>query len=144
MERRFGMVAVLWAFVVTAGCAGAPEQDPAWDDLEDKGLVPTKRVPPEYPRRAAMAGVQGCVTATFDVMPDGRTDNYEVVDSKPEGVFVKAALLALRDWRFPERDEPVRTQQTIRFHLGNQRADERPECETDSAVPEVYSVKGGR
>lgn len=144
MVRRFGVAVVLWVLVVTAGCIGTPERGPEWDDLEDKGLVPTKRVPPEYPRRAAIAGVQGCVTATFDVMPDGRTDNYEVVDSKPQGVFVKAALLALRDWRFPERDEPVRTQQTIRFHLGNQRADERPECETDSAVPEVYSAKSRR
>lgn len=127
--------------LVAAGCAGTPDPaSPEWEGLADRGLVPIERTAPEYPRRAALAGVQGCVTASFDVMPDGRTDNYEILDSRPQGVFVKAALLALRDWRFPEREEPVRTQQTINFQLTNKRSGERPECDTDPEVPEVYEV----
>lgn len=130
------------AVFVAAACAGAPDPaSPKWEGLADKGLVPIERTAPEYPRRAALAGVQGCVTASFDVMPGGHTDNYQVVDSRPQGVFVKAALLALRDWRFPEREEPIRTQQTITFQLTGRPAGERPECDTDPDVSEIFQVK---
>lgn len=134
----------IWALFVTGGCAGTPDPtSPEWQKPAAHGLVPVKRAAPEYPRRAALAGVQGCVTVSFDVIPDGSTDNYQVVDSRPQGVFVKAALLALRDWRFPAREEPIRTQQTITFQLTGRPASERPECDTDPDVPETYRVKSG-
>lgn len=142
---RYGspLLAGIGPILIAAGCAGSPDPaSPEWEGLADKGLVPIERTAPEYPRRAALAGVQGCVTASFDVMPDGHTDNYRVVDSRPQGVFVKAALLALRDWRFPEREETIRTQQTITFQLTGRPASERPECDTDPDVPETYRVKG--
>ena len=125
-----------------AGCARAPvSENPKLAEARAKGLVPLERTAPEYPRQAALAGVQGCVTASFDVMPDGRTDNYQILDSKPQGVFVKATLMALKDWRFPERDEPIRSQQKITYHLQGYPKNERPDCELDSELPEVYRVK---
>ncbi len=131
----------IWTLSVATGCAGTAEPaSQEWEGLAGKGLVPIERTASEYPGRAALAGVQGCVTASFDVMPDGRTGNYEILDSRPQGVFVKAAVLALRDWRFPEREGPVRTQQTINFQLTNMSTGERPECDTDSEVPEVYRM----
>lgn len=141
------MLAGALVFASIAGCAtdmGSKSQgqdDPALAEAREKGLVPFERVPPQYPRRAALAGVQGCVAVSFDVLPDGRTDNYEVIDSKPQGVFVESTLLALRDWRFPEREESIRTQQTITYHLQNYPGRERPECELDPDLPEVYKVK---
>lgn len=38
--------------------------------------------------------VQGCVVVSYDVLPDGKTDGFEVVKSEPAGVFDKAALRA--------------------------------------------------
>jgi TonB family protein len=144
MRYLVSIRAGIGAVFIAAGCAGSPDpSSPEWEEAASMGLVPVKRVQPEYPRRAALAGVQGCVTASFDVMPDGRTDNYLVVDSKPQGVFVKTALLALRDWRFPEREQPVRTQQTITFELRGQRTGELPECDSDPDLPETYQVEDG-
>lgn len=48
-----------------------------------------------------------------------------MVDSRPRGVSVMAALPTLRDWRFPEREEPVRARQTITFQLTNKLAGDR-------------------
>lgn len=144
------ILALVLAIFWIGGCAGNPGSrdaesvNPALEEARRKGLVPAERRQPNYPRRAALAGVQGCVTVSFDVMPDGRTDNYEVLDSKPQGVFVKEALLALRDWRFPEREEPIRTQQKIEFQLMGYPERERPNCELNPDLPEVYWVKGAR
>ena len=144
MVIRFALLATLAVATGLAGvgCAQAPVEESAeLAEARAKGLVPTKRTQPEYPRRAALAGVQGCVTVSFDVLPDGRTDNYEVLDSKPQGVFVKTTLLALKDWRFPERQEPIRTQQKITYTLVNQPEGELPECDRSPELPEVYWVK---
>jgi TonB family protein len=36
--------------------------------------------------------VQGCVVVSYDVLPDGKTDGFEIEKSEPAGVFDKAAL----------------------------------------------------
>lgn len=38
--------------------------------------------------------VQGCVVVSYDVLPDGKTDGFEIEKSEPAGVFDKAALRA--------------------------------------------------
>lgn len=143
MERSRWMLMIL--VLALAACAGSPyrnlgpEEQAQLEQARAKGLVPTYMKPPEYPRRAALAKVEGCATVSFDVMPDGRTDNYEVVDSQPPGVFVKSSLLALRDWRYPKRDDPIRTTQTIEYNLRGAKGD-LPNCK-QSGHPQIVHVK---
>lgn len=127
----------MFIFALSA-CAAAPS--PEYLKKKEAGMVPIKRVPPKYPRRAALNGIQGCVSVAFDIRRDGLTDNYLVLDSKPEGMFVGAVLLALRDWRFPPREKPVRTNMPVTFGLSNKRTDAIPKCALDPALPEVYEV----
>lgn len=39
--------------------------------------------------------VYGCVTVSFDILPDGKTDGFEVVKAEPAGLFDKHALRAV-------------------------------------------------
>lgn len=138
---------------LAAGAAVAEPPEPAERGSGDYPQ-PLHRAQPEYPRAAALRGVQGCVTVAFDVRPDGLTDDFEVLDSQPPGVFVKSALLSLRDWRYPERDEPLRVTQTIEYTLvqsGNPRSArdaaqaaraEALECEKDPEQPQKVFVRG--
>jgi len=141
MDRSGWMVMILG--LALTSCAGSPYRNLDEDgraELEAaraKGLVPTHMVQPQYPRRAALAGIEGCATISFDVMPDGRTDNYLVIDSQPPGVFVKSTLLALKDWRFPKRAEPGRTTQTISYNLDGAREDP-PHCKKSGQPQTVY------
>ena len=58
---------------------------------------PILRTPQENP------DVYGCVTVSFEIRPDGKTDGFEVVKSEPAGVFDKQALRAV----FSTEYEPV-------------------------------------
>ena len=55
---------------------------------------------PPYPIRAMKKGIQGYVEFGFDVGVDGQPINIEVLVSNPPGVFEKAGMLALREWRY--------------------------------------------
>lgn len=144
MERKHLIWFVVSAILGVAGCESTGEHALSdWErEAAEKGLLPLERAQPEYPRRAALAGVQGCVTAAYDVRPDGRTDNFQVLDSKPNGVFSRAAVLALREWRYPERDEPIRTAQRITFSLRAKPENEMPECLPGNGVPDRYLQPG--
>ncbi len=66
----------------------------------DRPAVPLVRVEPTYPHRAARDGVQGWVRLRFDISPIGKVDNPVVVESHPPGVFERAVLRAVRDWKY--------------------------------------------
>lgn len=68
---------------------------PYFDDL-----VATKIVQPVYPPKAKARQIEGHVVVEFSVQEDGRVQNPYVVESKPEQVFDKAALRAIREFRF--------------------------------------------
>lgn len=55
---------------------------------------------PQYPRRARVRGLQGSVAAEFTIGRDGRVKDVAVTDSSPAGVFDRAVIRALKDWRF--------------------------------------------
>lgn len=55
---------------------------------------------PEYPRGAERRGIEGSVTISFAVEADGSVADAQVVASTPEGVFDRAALAAVEQWRF--------------------------------------------
>lgn len=79
-------------------------------------------VAPVYPQRALSQGVSGKVTVQYVVNKGGRTRKLQVVAAQPSTIFNRAALDAVRRWRYtPPKlngklvDVPVRI--TIRFVL---------------------------
>ena len=59
---------------------------------------------PEYPRGAERRGIEGSVTISFAVAADGSVVDAEVTESIPSGVFDRAALSAIEQWRFEPSD----------------------------------------
>ena len=57
-------------------------------------------VPPEYPQDALKKGIRGEVRVRITVAADGKVKSATVVQSNPADVFDKAALDAVRRWRF--------------------------------------------
>lgn len=68
--------------------------------------VPIFRQPPQYPRQAALDGIEGYVTLFFFVDENGRPRDIKIVDSDPTGIFELSAIQALYQWRFPPPDDP--------------------------------------
>lgn len=83
-------------------------------------LTLLKRVPPLYPRRALRRKQQGWVKVALTIAADGSVIAAKVLSSRPARVFDRAALKAVRRWRFQPRAgaEPVSATQQIDFRLG--------------------------
>ena len=84
----------------------------------------THYVSPSYPDRALTRHISGEVTVQYVVDSSGRTRHIKVVAAKPAAVFDRAALDAIRRWRYAPPtfhgqpvSVPVRT--LIRFVLPN-------------------------
>lgn len=76
--------------------------------LGDSGIVPIFRVQPEYPIRAITRGIEGYVDLLFDVTASGKTENIRVIAAEPEGYFERAAIRALKKWKYkPPSDDGV-------------------------------------
>jgi len=83
---------------------------------------PVFRMPPRYPPRALLRRIEGSVTVEFLIGAEGEVREPKVVAAEPAGVFEKAALAAIRRWRFaPEAGQGEgavrRARQVIRFRL---------------------------
>jgi TonB family protein len=78
-------------------------------------LQPLIKVTPVYPQAAQERGVDGHVEIQFVVNPAGSTENPSVVASEPKGLFDRAAIAAIRRWRYPA--DPDRTPQTLTERL---------------------------
>jgi periplasmic protein TonB len=85
-------------------------------------LKRVRYAPPEYPQKAFQQKLTGSVTVEFVVDVNGEPRDARVVDSDPPEVFDKAALSAVKRWRY----EPVvvnnvptevPTRMVIRFEL---------------------------
>lgn len=70
---------------------------------------------PQYPPEALRDGRQGEVVVEFTVNPDGSVSNPRVVRSDPPRVFDRAALSAVRRWRFQPVASATTTRRTIGF-----------------------------
>lgn len=66
----------------------------------DQDVVPLVRVDPEYPPRAKQRGIEGWVVVEFTISPVGTVQNAQIVDSDPKYVFDRAALRAVRKWKY--------------------------------------------
>lgn len=89
---------------------------------EEGGVIPIVRIAPQYPRKALMAKIEGWVKVRFTITPGGTVTNPQVVDAKPKRMFDRAALNAIRKFKFKpkvvngQQVEQVATQ-TIEFEL---------------------------
>ena len=82
------------------------------------------RIQPQYPRRAAIAKIEGFVTIEFTITATGSVTNPKVVDAKPPRVFDRDAIRAILKWKFKPRvvdGRPVarRATQTLDFKLAD-------------------------
>ncbi|MFQ5416795.1 MAG: energy transducer TonB [Myxococcota bacterium] len=66
----------------------------------DRDIVPLVRVDPDYPPRAKQQGIEGYVDLEFTISPVGTVQDAIVIGSQPPNVFDRAALRAVRKWRY--------------------------------------------
>ncbi len=71
----------------------------------DRDVVPLVRVDPEYPPRARQKGIEGWVEMEFTISPVGTVQDVVVIGSQPNFVFDRAALRAVRKWRYNPKME---------------------------------------
>jgi len=89
----------------------------------DQGPVPLVRVDPDYPPRAKQRGIEGYVDLEFTITPVGTVQDPRVIGANPSFVFDRAALRAVRKWKYNPRIEngvPVRqtgVQVRLRFEM---------------------------
>jgi protein TonB len=86
------------------------------------GLRILNRIPPLYPARALLRRTEGWVRLQLSIDAEGLVEDARVLEASPEGVFEKAALKAVRRWRFEpptggEGRAPVQVTQKIEFKL---------------------------
>ena len=63
-------------------------------------VIPLVRIPPRYPMRAANRRIEGWVKVEFTITEEGKVKDAVVVDAQPSKVFNRAALQAIRRWKF--------------------------------------------
>ena len=76
----------------------------------DGEYLPIVQVAPSYPRRAQQRGTEGYVLLEFTVTAQGRVADPRVIESEPSDVFDRAALDAVKRYRYEPRvqdGEPV-------------------------------------
>ena len=66
----------------------------------DGSYVPIFQVPPQYPRRAAERGIEGCVVLQYVVTEVGSVRDPEVIQSIPQGIFDRAAIRAALRYKY--------------------------------------------
>ena len=69
--------------------------------IRNAEVQPLTRVEPEYPQRAYVRGIEGYVRLEFSITTTGTVTEIVVVEASPPGLFDRAAIQALEQWRFP-------------------------------------------
>ena len=70
------------------------------DLVLENELTPVSKLPPRYPQQAAMREQEGYVKVLITIRPDGTVGETQVVEAEPRGVFDRAAVAAVRRWRY--------------------------------------------
>ncbi len=93
----------------------------------DRDIVPLVRVDPDYPPRAKQRGIEGYVDLQFTISAVGTVQGAQVIGSEPAYIFDRAALRAVRKWKYNPRivngvaAARAGVQVRIRFELGGGR-----------------------
>ena len=66
----------------------------------DRDVVPLVRIEPDYPMNARQRGLEGWVVLEFTISSAGTVKDAAVVASEPGTIFDKAALQAVRKWKY--------------------------------------------
>lgn len=108
---------------------------------DKKTFLPTNNVAPQYPLRAAYAGVEGWALAEFNISPEGTVvqDSVQIVDADPAEIFDTASIRAARkfEFAFTEGNEPREiegVQYVFRYELG--------EDDSNSVVRDYDPISG--
>lgn len=56
---------------------------------------------PEYPRRALDMRIDGYVIVLFDIDNHGRVDNIRITEAKPNNIFNRSVIQAMKRWKYP-------------------------------------------
>lgn len=92
----------------------------------DGEYLPIVKVKPVYPRRAQQRGIEGYVLLEFVVTTSGAVRDPVVVESKPPGIFDRAAIQAALKFKYRPKianGEPMEVsgvRNLIRFELTNE------------------------
>lgn len=94
------------------------------DMNKDGGIIPIVTISPNYPRKAAIAKIEGWVEIEFTITQGGTVINPSVVDSKPKRIFDREAIRAILKYKFKPKviDGVAQTQvatQRIDFKLAD-------------------------
>ena len=63
-------------------------------------VIPLVRIQPRYPMRARNRRIEGWVKVKFTITKQGTVKDPVVVDSQPSKIFNRAALQAIKRWKF--------------------------------------------
>ena len=86
--------------------------------VESMQPEPIKRCAPHYPRKAAKLGLEGGVEMSFRVTKSGVPKEIQIQESWPGKAFDRAAIQALRCWRYETSDAGYESlTQIIEFRL---------------------------
>jgi protein TonB len=66
----------------------------------DRDVVPLVEVDPEYPQRAQARKIEGYVDVEYTVTALGTVADAKVLGSRPPYIFDRAALSAIRRWKY--------------------------------------------
>jgi protein TonB len=73
------------------------------DRTAEGDIIPVVRIPPQYPREAAISRIEGWVKVEFTITEVGTVKDPRVIDSKPARVFDRSAIRAILRWKFKPR-----------------------------------------
>ena len=81
-------------------------------------VTPLVRIEPQYPRKARMQSIEGWVTLQFNITPAGTVSDIKILDSKPSRIFDRAAVKALRKWKYrPKIEDGKPVEKNLRVQL---------------------------
>ncbi len=72
---------------------------------QDGGIIPVVTIAPNYPRKAAIAKIEGWVEMSFTITEAGTVINPKVIASKPIRIFDREALRAILKYKFKPKVE---------------------------------------